>query len=240
LANYVQATSEFSKELAFVDKGLSLFIEQIQRARQDKRKLEQSPSLQAARAMAISLLNYLLAARHLILLGYFPEVRSLKRDCHERLTRCLLFARDEKEARRFLGGKEIKQQNVDKKLAPYFKSDEELVDSIHSQLRAQYALQSNNVHPKLASLGLRLLPPASSPEELSSRIGKDATIGGFLSEDLGRALIVSFLGLVLQSISATTWFVREETGELEIDYKKLKDTYDSMIRQVTEDNSIAP
>jgi len=114
-ANNDKAQSELGKEIELLDTAIALYIELLQAAYRRIDEWKNVASFRAAIAMAGSALNYILLARHGILLGYYPEARDLLRGCYERITCCSVFFVDEKEARRFLSGEKISPSDVRKK-----------------------------------------------------------------------------------------------------------------------------
>jgi hypothetical protein len=115
--NYDRAVSELSEDIKLLDDTIVLYAEVLQAAFRIIDKWKNNNSNRAAMAMLISNLNYILLARHGILLGYFPEVRDLLRSCYERTSRCYLFFYSKEFAGRFLSGKQIKQYIVDEELS---------------------------------------------------------------------------------------------------------------------------
>jgi len=115
--NYDRAESELDEDIKVLDDAITLYVESLQAAYRQIDKWKVNDSNRAAIAMMISTLNYILLARHGILLGYYPEVCDLLRSCYERISRCYLFFFDGETARRFLEGKQIWQNEVNQKLS---------------------------------------------------------------------------------------------------------------------------
>ncbi|MGD0781184.1 MAG: hypothetical protein ABR954_10480 [Dehalococcoidales bacterium] len=206
--NYSMAESKFSKEIALLDDALVLFISSLQGAYRSLDKWKDNTSTKASIAMANSTLNYILLARHAVLLGYFPECRNLLRSCHERITRSFLFYADINEAQKFLSGKQLstksEQSYVDNKLAKLLAAD----DGVLKILRAAYHFQSSNIHPNLESLSVRIAGPQS--EKLSDRVAKYPMFGGLVSDDVGKLTIFSVIQVTLFA-STMIGFISVET-----------------------------
>lgn len=211
LANYDKAQSDLREEIQLLDDGIALYVESIQAAYKEKDQWIEKPALRAAIGMAVTALNYILLARHSILLGYYPEARGLLRSCHEAITRCYLFSVDDSEAKRFLSGEEIWQKDVDTKLGKIFQ--EENGDRIRKELRIYYGDQSKDAHPNIESLRARVLDPT---------FGVPHVIGGFLSTSLGRAVVAVLIKSVVSALHILSAIVREQTGKWGEDYAKVK------------------
>jgi len=228
-ANYNKAESELGKEIQLLDNAIALYIELLQAAHRHKDEWQDKASLQAAIAMAVSTLNYVLFARHGILLGYYPEARDLLRGCHERITRCYLFFADEAEAESFLSGRKIWQKDVRKKLARILAEEKEEQQQIREYLKEYYGEMSEDVHPNLASLKARALVP-----ELKTSIALALVIGGFLSHRLGQTVIVVLLQSLITALHILSAVVSEQTGKWNKDYERIKADSNKLLKQLKE------
>lgn len=222
-ANYDKAESELSKEIGLLDDGISLYVELVQAAYKRIDEWRTVPSLQAAIAMAVVALNYILVARHSILLGYYPETRGLLRSCHEAVTRCYLFFTDDREAQKFLSGEEIWQHEVDAKLAEIFSSEN--ADKVRKELRGYYKDKSKDAHPNMESLRARMLEPT---------IGIPHVIGGFLSTTHGRIVIAVLIRSVITALHILSAVVAEQTGKWQKDYEGLKEHFNQLLYDLQE------
>ncbi len=159
--------------------------------------------------MAVSGFNYLLLARLGVVHGYYPEVRSLLRDCYERMSRCMLFKREPKVAQSWLNGSKIQQREVDDKLSKSLEGEDPMQAKVYQQLRGKYYQDSEAVHPNLSSLLMRLA--VDSPEEAADRVGKDVFLGGVMGKHYGR---VTLLTVVSSARIAVTVFRNLFEGNL--------------------------
>ena len=115
--NSERAESELAADIRLLDDAIVLYVEALQAAYRLTDKWKDNSCNQAATAMLASALNYILLARHGILLGYYPEAHDLLRSCYERISRCYLFFYSKRFANRFLAGKKIAQCEVDEELS---------------------------------------------------------------------------------------------------------------------------
>ena len=231
-ANREQAATEFAKILGKIDKGLLLFIEVIQQALRQHKDWEEDVKLHAAMSMATSLFNYLLLARHTILMGYFSEARSLYRDCFERRTRLMLFRYDEPSARRFLDGKTINQDEVNKKLVTHLIQSEPDRLEIRNALKREYREKSDAVHPSLSGMALRTLVTSKGGPALSAKVGIDTYLGGLLSSELGPPVLFAYMHEVNESLGAIQHVAKEESGGWESDYKDFQKELEALKEDV--------
>jgi hypothetical protein len=222
--NYKRAESELSVEVSLLDDALTLYVTSLQGGYRSLDEWKDNVSVKAAVAMANSTLNYLLLARHAVLLGYFAEARNLLRGCHERMTRCYLFYADKNEAQRFFSGKQIDQKDVDQRLATIWKGND-----VHGTLREMYRSQSSLVHPNLDSLSARTDGPES--EELSERVVKYPLFGGLLSSDLGKPILFTVIQSILFALSVIRVIFVETSGDWDKEYAKIKESVDKFITQ---------
>jgi len=230
---YQKAQSELAEDLGLLDKAISLYIESIQGAYRVQEKWGDNVGFQAAIAMANSILNLLLLCRHGVLLGYFAETQHLLRSCHERITRCYLFFIDEKSAEKFLGGGEIGQSDVDRKLSELLSDNSNEKSKILKALRDSYGMQSQSLHPNLSSFAYRT---GGSPEnELRQRIVTDPLYGGLLSKGLGKSTIMAILKTALFALMVIKTFFVESRGQLEKDFDQVKREFDGYLSTIKKD-----
>ena len=226
--NYARAELELSKDVSLLDDALALFITSLQGGYRKSKNWKDNDSVKAAVAMANSALNYLLLARHSILLGYFAEARNLLRGCHERITRCYLFYADVDEARKFLTGKKLcngsEQSYVDHKIANILKDKESL-----SALREMYDSQSSHVHPNLESLRVRTDGPET--EELCDRVVKYPIFGGMLNPDLGKAYLFAVFQSALFALSVIKVIFVETSGHWDNEFRRIWKIHQSIIEE---------
>lgn len=211
LSTYKKAQSDLHEEIQLLDDGIALYVELIQAAYNRVDEWKGKPALKASIGMAVTALNYILLARHSILLGYYPEARGLLRSCHEAITRCYLFFVDDGEAERFLSGEQIWQKDVDAKLAKIFEVEDG--DRVRNELRNYYKDQSKNAHPNIESLQARVLEPNFEIPHV---------IGGFLSVSLGRVVVAVLIKSVITALHILSAVVSEQTGKWAEDYEKVK------------------
>lgn len=223
-ANYEKAESELNQYIELLDDSIALYIEPLQAAQRKVEEWKNDTSLRASMAMANSVLDYLLLARHSILLGYLSEVQGLLRGCHERITRCLLFAKDEDMAREFLSGAEIWQRDVNSRLENVL--EPELVDN----LRDRYRSVSRFVHPNLESFEFRTA--YIEDIDLESRVGIYHRYGGLMSVFWGKAAIAQVVGLVLFVSNFLNGVVIEGTGKWGDDYEQIKARYLELLDEI--------
>lgn len=177
-----------------------------------------------------SVLNILLLIRHAMLLGYFPEIPTLFRSCHERITRGYLFWLNETEADRFLSGKTRKQQMIDDKLSAALEPREVEEKNVYSALRGQYTHQSEMSHANLSSFILRYgnLPA----QELKEKIIDSPIWGGILFDDLLKPIVYSSLQITLSAISIIKIIFVESSGSYEEDYNRIYEKYKVYISSI--------
>jgi len=211
LATYKKAQTDLREEIQLLDDAIALYVELIQVAYNRLDEWKGTPTLKASIGMAVTALNYILLVRHSILMGYYPEARGLLRSCYEAITRCYLFFVDDKEAKSFLSGGEIRQTHVDTRLGAIFAVEDG--DRVRSGLRKYYRDQSKVVHPNIESLQARVLEPT---------FGIPHIVGGFLSVGLGRAVVAVLIKSVVSALHILSAVVSEQTGRWAEDYEKVK------------------
>ena len=228
--NRRMGVEKFGEELNLIDQGLALLIELLQNGRPDIEQIKNTH--RAAFAMGDSLINYLLATRHLLLSGYYPEARSLFRDCHERMTRVVVFSQEEAMAERFLAGRQITQASIDRLLAPYLEDSNDGEDDPFKMLRSIYSDHSDVVHPNLESLNLRLPTAGREISELTEHAGRAPLVGGLLSERMGKQTLIVLLRIVLESCGAVGSFVVDESGSWYQEFQSLRNSHAQLVQQV--------
>lgn len=229
-ANYQRAKSELVDEIRLMDDAIALYIEPLQQAYRQVEQWKSTPSMQAAMAMAASTLNYILLARHSILLGYFPEVRDLLRGCHERITRCYLFFLDEDSAKKFLSGKEVWQGPVDAKLSRILTTGKEDKEALHESLRQSYSFLSDHIHPNLKSLKLRT--GGTDKGNFRETVGVNHFWGGLLSLPLGKSAVVDVLMTVFLALKVINVIFHEQTGKWQKEYNRIEAEWQKMVSEV--------
>jgi len=213
-ANYHVAESALAEDIQLLDDAIALYIEPLQEAYRRIDEWKGKTSLQASIAMAESILNYVLLARHSILLGYYPEARDLLRGCYERTTRCYLFFIDEGQANRFLGGKKISQEEVDRKLNALWSQGKD--KTFYEELRSYYRALSQDIHPNLRSFQARY-----GDVNLKEEVGLKPILGGIMSPALGRVVILRLLQCVLSALKIIGVIFKEQSGTWEKEYKRI-------------------
>lgn len=221
--NYDRAVSELSEDIKLLDNAIVLYAEVLQAAFHLVDKWKSNDSNRAAMAMLISTFNYILLARHGILLGYYPEVRDLLRSCYERTSRCYLFFYSKKFAGRFLSGKQIKQYIVDEELSKLEEdSDKRVV--LHEGLRRYYKFMSGVAHPNLKSFEARY-----GQKDLDKRVGLEVRFGGLMSSIFGRVAIIRIIQTVLSALRILGVMFHEESGRWDKEYQQISKRCDEMI-----------
>lgn len=228
--NYETAESEFKEDIQLLDNSIALYIESIQGGYGSYKKWKDKINIQAAICMANSTLNLLLLARHSVLLGYHSEALHLLRACHERVTRCYLFFKDESVAERFLSGGKIGQGEVRYKLAKILGDEKSDKATIWQLLKDSYSRQSKIVHPNLEAFKYRV---GDSPDkELRERVVTDPIYGGIMSAFLGKAAIMHVLLITLFALSVIRFVFVETTGCWEREAKKIYEKYKEYVESI--------
>ena len=221
--NHDRAESELGEDVKLLDDATVLYIESLQAAYRLVDKWKSNVSNRAAMAMLVSTLNYVLLARHGILLGYYPEVQDLLRSCYERVTRCYLFFYDGKTARRFLAGEKIWQKEVDKELSR-LKKDPDKRRVIFEGLRKYYGFMSDPVHPNLKSFQARY-----GKKDLWERVGLEYLFGGIMSAERGHVTIIRILQTVLSALRILGIILPEESGRWDKEYQQISKKCDELV-----------
>ena len=173
--------------------------------------------------MLASALNYILLARHGILLGYYPEAHDLLRSCYERISRCYLFFYSKRFANRFLAGKKIAQCEVDEELSR-LEHDPSRQEELFAGLRQYYRWFSDAAHPNLGSFAGRY-----GEKALGQRVGLECRIGGVLSNELGHASVIRVLQTVLSALRVLAVVLPEKSGGWEREYQQISARCNAMI-----------
>ncbi|MFC2022179.1 hypothetical protein ACFLTR_03095 [Chloroflexota bacterium] len=221
--NYDRAELELGEDIKLLDDAIVLYMESLQAAYRVTDKWKGNDSNRAAMAMLVSTLNYILFARHGILLGYYPEVRDLLRSCHERISRCYLFFYDGEAARRFLSGRQIMQSEVDRKLSRLQEASDKRKE-LFEALRKYYGLFSDVLHPNLKSFEARY-----GKENLGERVGLTYLFGGLMSSERGPVVIVRLLQTVLSALRILGVILPEESGNWDKEYQQISKKCDEMV-----------
>lgn len=221
--NYDRAESELSEDIELLNEAIVLYIESLQAAYNLIDKWKGNNSNRAAIAMLVSTLNYILLARHGILLGYYPEVRDLLRSCYERISRCYLFFYSKKFANRFLSGKKIKPIEVDDELSR-LENDPDKREELYIGLRQYYGFMSDVAHPNLKSFEARY-----GKENLGERVGLNYFFGGLMSSERGPAVIIRLLQTVLSALRILGVILPEESGSWDKKYQQIRTRCEEMV-----------
>lgn len=221
--NYNRAELELGEDIKLLDDAIILYMESLQAAYRLVDKWKSNVSNQATMAMLVSTLNYVLLARHGILLGYYPEVRDLLRSCHERISRCYLFFYDGEAARRFLSGKQIMQSEVDRKLSRLEEASDKRKE-LFEALRKYYGFFSDVLHPNLKSFEARY-----GKKDLGERVGLEYLFGGLMSAELGHAVIVRLLQTGLSALRIIGIIIHDESGGWDKEYQQISRRCDEMV-----------
>ncbi len=229
--NYNRAESELSGDLQLLNRAIVLYIEALQAGLKNVEKWKSNNSNRAAMAMLKSTLNYILLARHGILLGYYPEVRDLLRSCYERISRCHLFFYKERFASKFLSGKTIWQVDVDRELS---KLEEDPVkrEELYTGFRQYYGSLSGVVHPNLESFIGRY----GDKNGLGERVGLGIVLGGIMSASLGRVAIISVLQTVLSALTILGRILHDASGEWDKEMQRIRERCEGMVDEFLSDD----
>jgi len=214
--NYDRAESELSEDIELLSKAIVLYIESIQAAYNIIDKWKDNDSNRAAIAMLVSNLNYILLARHGILLGYYPEAQDLLRSCYERISRCYLFFHSKKFANRFLSGKQIKASEVDVELSKLEK-DPDKREELFISLRKYYGFMSDVAHPNLKSFQARY-----GEKDLGERVGLQYLFGGIMATRYGHTTIIRLIQTVLSALRILGIILPEESGRWDEKYQQIQ------------------
>jgi len=208
--NYDRAKSELGEDIKLLDDAIVLYMESLQAAYRLIDEWKGNNSNRAAIAMLTSTLNYILLARHGILLGYYPEVRDLLRSCYERISRCYLFFFDGETARRFLAGEQIWQKEVRKKLSK-LEEDLDKRKELLKSLREHYGFISDVIHSNLKSFEARC----------GEKVGLQCVFGGLMSSKLGHVTIIRLLQIVLSALKILGIIIHDESGNWDKEYQQI-------------------
>ena len=225
--NYDRATSELKEEISILDEAITLFIESLQVAYIQLGRWKTNNSTRASIAMLTSILNYIFVARHMVLLGYFPEVQEILRSCYERTSRGYLFFYSLKYANRFLSGKQIKPKTVDEELSKLEK-DPSKKSEIYTGLRQYYSFMSEVAHPNLKSFEYRY-----GSKDLSNRVGLDCVFGGVMSSERGYIVIIRILQTTLSALRLFKAIINDESGEWDTRFEALNKNCNEMVDNIS-------
>jgi hypothetical protein len=229
--NYDRAITELEQEIKILDEAIILFIQSLQAAYIQIDKWKTNNSNRASIAMLVSVLNYILVARHMVLLGYFPEIQEILRSCHERTSRSYLFFYSLEYANKFLSGEQIKQATVDDELSKLEKDPDKKSD-IYRDLRKYYRDYLSGVaHPNLKSFEYR-----NGSEDLSSRVGLYPLLGGIMSSERGYIVITIILQTTLVALRLFKAMIEGESGEWDTRFEALNRKYKEMMNKIVSNN----
>ena len=221
--NYDRAESELGEDIELLNGATVLYVESLQAAFKQRDTWRGNSSTRAAIAMLVSTLNYILLARHGILLGYYPEVRDLLRSCHERICRGYVFFHNETFANRFLSGEKIAQRDVDKELSR-LEEDPVKREELHTNLRGYYSFMSDVAHPNLKSFQARY-----GEKDLGERVGSEYVFGGLMSAQRGHVTIIRILQTVLSALRILGIIVHEGSGGWDKEYQRISKRCEEML-----------
>ncbi len=224
--NYERAESELGDDIKLLDDAIVLYIESLRATYQQVDKWKDNDSNRAAMAMLISTLNYILLARHGILLGYYPEAQDLLRSCYERISRCYVFFHKEICARKFLEGKRISQSTVDKEISK-IEEDISKRDNLLGNLRKYYGFMSEVAHPNLESFQARY-----GKKNLSEKVGLTTLFGGLMGSQYGHVAIIRLLQTVLSALRILGIISHEESGSWDKEYQIIREKCDDMVENL--------
>ena len=221
--NSERAESELAEDIKLLDDTIVLYMEALQAAYRLIDKWKDNSCNRAAIAMLTSTLNYILLARHGILLGYYPEVCDLLRSCYERISRCYLFFYSKKFADSFLSGGKIKQYEVRQELSRLEKDPDKEKELLES-LRQYYGFLSDVVHPNRKSFEARY-----GEKALGERVGLEYLLGGFMSAELGHVTVIRILQTVLSALRILGVILPEESGSWDKEYQQISRRCNAMV-----------
>jgi len=231
--NYDRAESELDEDIKVLDDAITLYVKSLQAAYHHLDKWKDNNSIRAAIAMLASTLNYVLLARHDILLGYYPEVKDLLRSCHERISRSYLFFYSEIFADGFLAGNLIEQWKVDKELSK-LEDDFAKREVLHKGLRQYYRFMSDTAHPNLKSFEARY-----GEKDLGERVGLERAFGGIMSTERGHVTIIRILQTVLSILRILGVILPEKSGSWDKKYQNISKICNEMIDSLPHDSNSA-
>lgn len=221
--NYDRAESELGADIKLLDDAIILYVESLQAAYRLVDKWKSNISNRAAMAMLVSTLNYVLLARHGILLGYYPEVRDLLRSCFERISSCHVFFYNGEFARRFVSGEKIWPREIREELGK-FEQDSDKSRDLRKSLDEYYTFLSEVVHPNLKSFQSRY-----GEKGLGERVGLEYLFGGLMGLELGHATIIRILQTVLSALRILRVIVHEKSGGWDTEYEKISKKCNEMV-----------
>jgi len=221
--NFEIAESKLAEDIKLLDDAIVLYVEALQAAYRLIDKWKDNSCNRGAIAMLTSTLNYILLARHGILLGYYPEVCDLLRSCYERISRCYIFFYSKKFANSFLAGKKIKQYEVDEELSR-LENDPDKQKELFISLRQYYGFFSDVAHPNRKSFEVRY-----GEKALGERVGLEYLIGGVISTELGHVTVIRILQTVLSALRILGVVLPEQSGGWDREYQQISRKCDAMV-----------
>ena len=223
--NYARAQDELSESLKLFDRVLVyiiLHLKGLYSVRDDWIKDGQKRS---AIGMLVSAFNFLLLARHSLLLGYYAEARGILRDCYERTSRAWLFSHDNTASEQFWNSeKSLYQKDVDKRISDFIRhpEGEGAGSELRNRLRGMYTRQSSFVHPNLQSFSARTVNMDSgSGDDLREKVGMIPALGGLLGEGYGRLVLSAVLAEGIEAVAIFLSLINDEDGEWRAKYEEL-------------------
>lgn len=223
--NKVQGEIELKEPLEILDWAFTYVLAHIKGLYTVRDQWVDDLQDRATVAMSAAALNFLLLARHAVLLGYYAEARGILRDCYERTSRAWLFHRDEPPAQQFWeNNRKLRQSDVDARIKDLIKEadSEEQGNKIFQFLRKTYSTQSDVVHPNLQSFLVRTPGiNSSSDTELRDKVGKDLVIGGVSASQYTRIVLSEVLAQAVEVAAVLLSLARDQDGEWRAEYERL-------------------
>jgi len=211
-------------QIGLFEKALKLQLEALSFAGENVSQWSLSDKVIVA--MAARVFNHLRASMKLLLSGYWVESLVLQRSAHETMSRELYFYFNPQQTEQFFEGKQIKQEEVDKKLAQKFADDgnSETIKEIYGDLRKSYKRSSEHSHPNLLAVQLQTF------SDTKEDIGSKSVLGPFLHQDIAA---LHFAGLIALAFSATSILARvaclyQATEAWHEQYKELANSVKAM------------
>jgi hypothetical protein len=212
-----------NQSMGLFEKALKLQLEALSFAAKNMSKWGLSDGIIAA--MAARVFNHLRASLKALLAGYWAESLVLERSAHEAMSRELFFYFYPERGKQFFEGMQIKQEEVDKKLAQRFTHGEghEASKEIYDALRKSYKKSSEISHPNLLAIQLQTLSDSKDD------VGSKTILGPIIYQDM---ISVQFAGLLALALSATRILalvgIHQATNTWRSEYEELEGSANSL------------
>ena len=115
------------------------------------------------------------------------------------MMRFAVFYGDENLSEKFFKGKEIGQVAVDKAFARIYAKPGEIHGVLLAARNAYHKL-SEEVHPNLESLIMRVPSLSSEPDVLRQYVGKSPLLGGILGDYIGQRMVQMYMSELLVAL----------------------------------------